>query len=282
MRARRPIVLGLFALYLIAAPVWAQDAPLPTAAARSAAMRALAEAVTVAEAPDGAKLERIAEPVYRFDDPARQFSDGTIWAFGKAGRPDALLCLSLEKNDRGQFKWIHELTSLSGGPLAASSRHASGRWIWNPAQPGVVLQPIPQAQPPASDAGKRLIQLRAAARRFRASESLDPARNDPSDRFELRLLPQPVLRYEAPGAGLVDGALFLLAYGRNPELALLIEARREPGSEPAWFYGLARISAARLRVSLDDRQVADLPKPVVAGWRDPYFLFDRPATGLAD
>ena len=28
--------------------------------------------------------------------------------------------------------------------------------------------------------------------------------------------------------------------------------------------------------------VADLPKPVVAGWRNPYFLFDRPALGLVD
>ncbi len=141
---------------------------------------------------------------------------------------------------------------------------------------------IPKEQPPADDEGKRLRQMRETARRFKASESLDPARTDPSDQFELRLLPQPALRYQGPDAGLVDGAIFLMAYGRNPEIALLIEARREDKGEPAWFYGLARIGAARLRVKLDDREVADLPKPVVAGWRNPYFLFDRPALGLVD
>ena len=65
----------------------------------------------------------------------------------------------------------------------------------------------------------------------------------------------------------MDGAIFLMAYGRNPEIALLIEARRDDLGAPAWFYGLARIGAARLLVKLDDREVADLPKPVVAGDR---------------
>jgi hypothetical protein len=238
-------------------------------AARSAAMRELAQAITLVPSPAGTKSELISEPIYRFDDPARLFSDGTIWAFGKSGRPDALLCLSLEKNDRGQLKWIHELTSLSSGPVAASSRHGSGPWVWNPKEPGIVLQPIPKEQPPAADGGKRLRQMRETARRFKASESLDPARNDPSDRFELRLIPQPALRYQDPNAALVDGAIFLMAYGRNPEIALLIEARRENNGAAAWFYGLARIGAARLRVHKEDREVADLPKPVVAGWRSP-------------
>jgi hypothetical protein len=260
----------------------AQDGPRSTSAARSAAMRELAQAITLVPAPAGTKSELIPEPIYRWDDPARLFSDGTIWAFGKSGRPDALLCLSLEKDHRGQLKWIHELTSLSSGPVAASSRHASGSWIWNPKEPGIVLQAIPKAVVPADDPGKRLRQMRETARRFKAWESLDPSRNDPSDRFELRLLPQPVLRYQSPKDGLVDGAIFLLVYGRNPEVALLIEARREENGEPAWCYGLARIGAARLHIKLDDREVADLPKPIVAGWRNPYFLFDRPALGLAD
>lgn len=80
----------------------------------------------------------------------------------------------------------------------------------------------------------------------------------------------------------MDGATFLLASGRNPEIALLIEARREDKGQSAWFYGLARISAARLSVKLDDRKVADLPKPVVSGWRNPCFVFDRPAPGRLD
>jgi hypothetical protein len=282
MPDRPAIGIALVGLCLTASSAREQDGPGSASAARCAAMRELAQAITLVPVPAGTKSELMSEPIYRFDDPARLFSDGTIWAFGKSGRPDALLCLSLEKNDRGQLNWIHEVTSLSSGPVAASSRHGSGPWAWNPKEPGIVLQPIATEQPPADDEGKRLRQMRETARRFKASESLDPARNDPSDRFELRLLPQPILRYRSPDAGLVDGAIFLLAYGRNPEIALLIEARRDDKGQPAWFYGLGRISAARLRVKLDDREVADLPKPVVAGWRNPYFLFDRPAPGRLD
>jgi hypothetical protein len=276
--------LGLAGLGVAARPAGAQDRPPSTAAARYAAMRELAQAITLAPAPApaGRKSELLAEPIYRFDDPARTFSDGTLWAFGKSGRPDALLCLSLEKNDRGKLKWIHELTSLSSGLVEASSRHRSGPWAWNPKEPGIVLKPISKDQPPADDERKRLRQMREIARRFKVFESLDPARNDPSDRFELRLLPQPALRYRDPQGGLVDGAIFLLAYGRNPELALLIEARRQGTGEAAWFYGLARIGAARFRVSIDDREVADMPKPVIAGPGNTYFLFDRPAVGLGD
>jgi hypothetical protein len=244
MPDRPPIQIAAMALIgfvLAASSARAQDGPPATPTARSAAMRELARAITLVPAPAGTRSELIAEPIYRFDDPARLFSDGMVWAFGKSGRPDALFCLSLEKDDRGQLKWIHELTSLSRGPVAASSRHASGPWVWNPRGAGIVLQPIPKERPSADDAGKRLRQMREAARRFKASESLDPARNDPSDRFELRLLPQPVLRYQAPEARLVDGAIFLMAYGRNPELAMLIAARREGKGEPAWSYGLARI-----------------------------------------
>jgi hypothetical protein len=76
-----------------------EDAPRSTSAVRSAAMRELAQAITLVLAPAGTRSELIPEPIYRFDDPARTFSDGTIWAFGKSGRPGAMLCLSLEKAD---------------------------------------------------------------------------------------------------------------------------------------------------------------------------------------
>ena len=210
--------MALVGLTLADTSTRAQEGPPSTSAARSAAMRELAQAITLVPAPAGTKSELISEPIYRFDDPARLFSDGTIWAFGKSGRPDALLCLSLEKNARGELKWIHELTSLSNGPVAASSRHRSGPWTWNPKEPGIVLQPIPKAPAPADDEGKRLRQMRETVRRFKASESLDPARNDPSDRFELSApFPSPsLLRHQDPNAGPVDGAIFLMAYGATP------------------------------------------------------------------
>ena len=278
----RMTATALVALALAATPGRSQDASPSKAERSKAAMGEMARAITLVEANSRKNAGLIGEPIYRFDDPARRFSDGTIWAFGTSGRPTALLCLSLEKNDRGGLQWIHELVSLSTGPVAASSRHSSGPWVWNPKDAGIEFRAVSGAAPPGDDEARRLRQMREIARRFKAYESLDPVRNDPSDRFELRLLPQPIHRYRDPESGLVDGAIFLLSYGLNPEIALLIEARREGTEDPSWSYAIARISAARLRVSVDDREVADLPKPVDAGWKNPYFLFDRPALGLKD
>ncbi len=182
MPDRPPIGIASMALVgfcLAASSARTEDGPPLTSAARSAAMRKLARAITLAPAPAGTKSELISEPIYRFDDPARLFSDGTVWAFGKSGRPDALLCLSLEKNDRGQLKWIHELTSLSGGPIAAISRHGSGPWAWNPKEPGIVLQPILRAQTPADEAGKRLRQMRETARRLQGVRVAGPGTQRP-------------------------------------------------------------------------------------------------------
>ena len=99
------------------------------------------------------------------------------------------------------------------------------------------------------------------ARRFRAYEFFEPKPGDRPERYELRLLPQPVVRYEDPASGVIDGGLFFLVYGQNPEIALMIEAGREKEAKPSWSFALAPIAASRLRVSLDDREVADIPKP---------------------
>ncbi len=286
MPARRPARIALPALGVAVAlaigPAGRSEDPSPMG--RADAMAGLARAVVVVDpGRGGARADLVAEPIYRFDDPTRRYSDGTIWAYGRPGRPAALFCLSLEKNDRGERWWLHELTSLAAGPLAASSRHPSGGWIWTPREPGIKFQAVPDSPAPGDDEAKRLRQMREIARRFKASETLDPARDAPSDRFELRLLPQPIHRYRDPGGRPIDGAIFLLSYGRNPEIALLIEAgRKGEAAPPSWSFAVAPLSAARLRVSLDDRPVADIPKPPVADGKRPYCLLARRALDLKD
>src|SRR5271154_3171898 len=84
-------------------------------------MRLVADGVvvkTVAPAPLQ-KLERLAEPIYRFDDPARQFSDGSVWAWGRSGRPAGLLTLAKERAAAGGYQWLIELTSLAPVPISA-------------------------------------------------------------------------------------------------------------------------------------------------------------------
>jgi hypothetical protein len=244
-------------------------------AARLRAMRAIADEVTVESlAPEARrKEERMPDPVYRFNDPARLFSDGTVWAWGRSGRPVALLTLAPQRTPDGAHRWLGELTSLAPVPLASA---VPGSGFWAPSGPGVEPVKFPRAPAPADTEAKRLRQLRELARRFKAFEWLSSSPNAAPERYELRLLPQPIHRYADPKSGLIDGAMFFFTYGTNPEIALLIEARREGDGGPSWSYGLARIAGAELHAELDDKEIWTRSKEFGPGARDPYWVFVRP------
>jgi hypothetical protein len=245
-------------------------------------MRVLADGITVQTTSRGVgaqqKLERLAEPVSRFDDPARQFADGTIWAWCRMGRPAALLTLSKKRLDEGGFLWLGELTSLTPdpGPIFATVPEIG---TWEPAGTGVVMQKFPKAPPPAEDAAKRLRQMRELVRQIKAYEFFKPENQPSVERYELRVLPQPAHRYADAGAGLIDGGMFIISYGLNPELVLLVEARREGSSVPAWYCGFARIAVAKLHVDFDSKEIWSHPGGYPQGPHDIYWVFTKPAGG---
>jgi hypothetical protein len=117
--------------------------------------------------------------------------------------------------------------------------------------------------------------MKEQARRFRAFEYFAPGKQAAIERYELRLLPQPVSRHADPGSGLIDGTIFFLAYGTNPEVALLIEASRDGTSPPAWTYGLVRMGRAELHVTLDEGEVWKQPSISVPSIHDSYAGFTR-------
>ncbi|MEJ7636555.1 MAG: hypothetical protein WKF75_00835 [Singulisphaera sp.] len=125
--------------------------------------------------------------------------------------------------------------------------------------------------------------MREQARRFKAFQMFDPPPIANGDRFELRLLTQPIHRYNDPARGIVDGGVFLIAYGQNPEIVLIVEARGDGTANPAWSYGLGRISMAMPHVSLDDKEIEDWPDDGRrAGPSAAYFIFGIPARNPAD
>lgn len=242
--------------------------------ARGKAMRKIAQAVDV-QAEDGAKVELVDEPAYRWDDPARRFGDGTVWVYGKSGRPAGLLTLSFNKNAQNGVEWLHELTALTSTRFSAVSRDG---WTWAPSPPGMTFRPIPNAPAPAGDEAKRLRQMNEQARRFKAFELFDPSGENQPRRYELRLLTKPVHRYKDPARGVLDGGVFLIAYGRNPEIVLVVEARGEGNTPPRWTYGLGRISMAVTHISLDDKELADWSGDAgSAGPNQGYHIFAMPA-----
>ena len=91
----------------------------------------------------------------------------------------------------------------------------------------------------------------------------------------MRLLAQPIYRYEKPEGDLIDGALFVFVLGTDPEALLLIEAHQVDGT-PRWQYGLARMSNVNLRVSDRGRpvwEVPTLPWPKFLDRSEPYTTF---------
>ena len=121
------------------------------------------------------------------------------------------------------------------------------------AAPGIQFAPIAGAPPPARSAPQRLAQIAALAHEFSAR-----TRDHTGRQWELRLLPQPLYRYESTDPGVPDGAVFafVTSAGTDPEVILVVEARKPAGGgEPAWHYAAARFTDLDLWVSHKEKVV---------------------------
>jgi hypothetical protein len=68
-------------------------------------------------------------------------------------------------------------------------------------------------------------------------------------------MPQPVYRYAHADSGVIDGALFALAYGTNPEVLIQIEARSGDARNDRWVASFARVGGGDTTVRRGDRIV---------------------------
>jgi hypothetical protein len=206
----------------------------------------------------------VENPLIASNDPARG-EWGSLWAFGKQGRPVAIL--ELYKNTGQEERWVQVLTLTSDKPVQC--RLPTGL-TWAPKQTQVELRAVPDARQPAERTALRDRQAKLLARRFDAHEFWDPN----NSRFELRLLETPLHAYRDEKAGLLDGAIFGFVHGTNVEVLLLLEARAE-GQKPAqWMYGLARVGSAEMHVNLDGKEVWQLARTpgVIGRASDPYWI----------
>jgi hypothetical protein len=55
----------------------------------------------------------LAEPIFRYDDKARNIQDSTIWAWGASGRPSAVLKLEVNPARPTDRHWLYSIVSLS-------------------------------------------------------------------------------------------------------------------------------------------------------------------------
>ena len=195
------------------------------------------------------KLELRREPVYRWTNPTRvggQVGEVFVWTY--RGRPEVVGSIFSHPTGDGRRCMCHELHSLSLEVLVVD-REASEQWA--PQAAGVDLKQLEGAPPLARTAVQRLAQMRGLAREF-SGKSL----SDQGQTWELRLLPQPLYRYESTDPDVLDGALFTLvsSAGTDPEIILLLEARKSPSGHQ-WVFGSARFSDMNLWLNHKGKEV---------------------------
>ena len=259
------LILASLLLAVEPAPHTAADKARQEEVAQVAAAKARQLELSVgSDDPVKARLED--QPLLRWSNPTAGSVHGEVFVWTVHGRPAAIASI---------FRWYHpfkdgtvEIVSLT--PSAVTARQ-SGAVLWDSRSPGVAFESL-DGPPPAGAKGVRLTQMRSLVRRFSA-ELTDKRSGEPVVRG-LRLLGQPIYRYESAGQGVTDGAIFAVAEVTDPEVIVFVEAVQD-GDSAGWRYALARMNNHELTVRLDDKVVkswAHIDRP----WSDrksTYTLF---------
>ena len=218
--------------------------------------------ITSRSAPDE-PLALHEPPVLRWTQPVRGGDDGALYVWLKDGEPAVVGTMFCWPHADGYRVVVNEFHSLLTEPLSAVR---DGTVAWAPEEGGITWTPFKDAPAPGKTAAQRLVQMRRLANRFRG-ENLD----DGSDQtWKLRLLSQPLYRFdlsqprdESTTAAL-DGALFTLASGTDPEILILIAARATDKAE-RWSWALARFSDRPLTAWLDDEKIWSIERARPSG-----------------
>jgi hypothetical protein len=223
-----------------------------------------------AESAEGRKLVLRDEAALRWTNPlGGRKAHGDVFLWTDEGRPAAVLSLYQYTTPDSVLHEHHEFCSLATTPLVST---APASRLWSPKEPGVKLLPLADAPEPAATPTRRLSQMRQLAGQFSGAKI---TREDREKR-DLRILPQPVVRYECKHHGVLDGALFALVEATDPEIFVMIETRSQGGRDQ-WHYGLARMNSLWLAASYQERQVweaEELPwSEVVRRGDRPYMIF---------
>jgi hypothetical protein len=226
----------------------AQDAKALTAEFRKQARHMMLQyEFKLPEHPD-LKIELIPEPVLYWTNPIAGKWEGAVYLWTVEGRP-AVIASPLHQTDRR--KMAHEFHQLTESPLTGLR---NGEVVWRTSESGVAWKLVPGAEAPAATATARGLQMRSLARKFSAKKT-----GPEKVVHDMRLLPRPIYRYPAvEGKDAIDGACFILSQTTDPEIVVLLEARKT-GAASQWFYALARLNQHEFVVSYDDLPVMNFP-----------------------
>ncbi|QDV88412.1 hypothetical protein [Planctomycetes bacterium TBK1r] len=191
---------------------------------------------------------------------------GNVFVWTEDGRPEVIGSI---------LQWYephkhatHEFHSLSARPVEGSH---DGKLVWKTTKPGVQLKPITQAPIVDESPFVRLRQMRSITRQLEVTSI-----NKEGEKYNLRLLSQPLFRYGNDKSNVLDGALFSFVQGTDPEVIVLIESRKNDSGTLQWHLAMMRMAALEFTAKLRGREiwhVEKMPYPVAMRGREPYSLY---------
>jgi hypothetical protein len=226
---------------------------------------------------DSSRSEKVAlrrEPVYVWTNPTRaNGQDGAVFVWTCRGRAEVVGTI-FSFPGKGERTIDHEFLSIATTVLEVDrtgTKMPKGV-LWSPRIAGITPRAVPDAPLPASSPARRLAQMRDLARDFSGST------HDMQDRrWELRLLPRPLYRYESTDPDVLDGAVFafVTSAGTDPEAILVLEARKAPGATaPTWHYGVGRYTDMALQMRHKDREILSVPFLSGSNHEDRYHVME--------
>lgn len=261
--SRIPVLLSVAVAFLAPFATYADEA----ADKRLDYMQRQATSLSGQRPHDQAEIKPLPEPLLRWTNPYSNVKDGVLvgWV-DEQGRPAAVAQIFLAP--QSDDNWLIEFQSLSDDPLELKNETGL---LWRPQTAGVERQPFAEAPEPAETKVRRLAQMRALARQFSGRDDFEQ-RED----YLLRLLPNPMIRYADDDSGLVDGALFAFVHGTDPEMLLLIEARRADDGSRRWHWALAPMTSYELHATIDDKDVWHAPPRFSTSRTDTFYAASLP------
>ncbi len=224
----------------------------------------------------GKQVPREKQPLMQWNNPIRKQEQGSLFVWTDGGRPAAIGSIFSYQYD-GQIFCRHEMLSLADQRLVAQ---LNGNVVWAPNRSDLKWTAITDIPAPSNSARRRLTRMRAIARQF--SGTITAPEGEVS---KLTLKPQPVIRYQDAGKGILDGAIFSMAIATDPEIWLILEARKESGGATKWYFVPARSHYFELELQRNGRSVWKMPAEMdLQNTRaaqsplhhEPFFVFHSP------
>ena len=206
----------------------------------------------------GKPLQLVPQPVLNYENPVRIYDQhGSLFVWTRDGRVQFAGAVWSGRDTRlsepGRAL-SHEGHTLSPAEVIVSQ---DGQTLWRSEPDGAVRHKI--EEPPARQRFARLTQMR------RLVTGLDIKIH--TDTGDLRLMTQPIYRYEEPQPPVADGALFTWVMGTDPEVFALVEA-----VDDHWLLTIARFTNEPLTVRRDGELLYECEQSDIHITRGPYWL----------